>query len=121
MRNNPKGPQVIISRTRPEFLARLFELEVPEIFDKTVKIVKVVRDPGFRSKIAVTTSDEPRRPGGRVRGHARQPRAGHRAGAVATSASTSSTGPTNCRSWSAACFRRPRSSASFLSAKRKSW
>jgi transcription termination/antitermination protein NusA len=58
VRNNPKGPQVIISRTAPEFLARLFELEVPEIFDKTVKIVKVVRDPGFRSKIAVTTSDE---------------------------------------------------------------
>jgi len=58
VRNNPKGPQVIVSRTCPEFLARLFELEVPEIFDKTVKIVKVVRDPGFRSKIAVTTSDE---------------------------------------------------------------
>ena len=58
VRNNPKGPQVIISRTCPEFLARLFEIEVPEIFDKTVKIVKVVRDPGFRSKIAVTTSDE---------------------------------------------------------------
>jgi N utilization substance protein A len=48
---------VIISRTCPEFLARLFELEVPEIFDKTVRIVKVVRDPGHRSKIAVTTSD----------------------------------------------------------------
>jgi N utilization substance protein A len=58
VKNNPKGPQVIISRTCPEFLARLFELEVPEIFDKTVKIVKVVRDPGFRSKIAVTTSDD---------------------------------------------------------------
>jgi N utilization substance protein A len=58
VKNNPKGPQVIISRTAPQFLARLFELEVPEIFDKTVKIVKVVRDPGFRSKIAVTTSDD---------------------------------------------------------------
>ncbi len=57
VKNNPKGPQVIISRTAPEFLARLFELEVPEIFDKTVRIVKVVRDPGHRSKIAVTTSD----------------------------------------------------------------
>jgi N utilization substance protein A len=57
VRNNPKGPQVVISRTCPEFLARLFELEVPEIFDKTVRIVKVVRDPGHRSKIAVTTSD----------------------------------------------------------------
>jgi N utilization substance protein A len=58
VRNNVKGPQVIASRTSPEFLARLFELEVPEIFDKTVKIIKVVRDPGFRSKIAVTTTDE---------------------------------------------------------------
>jgi len=57
VKNNPKGPQVIISRNCPEFLARLFELEVPEIFDKTVKIVKVVRDPGHRSKIAVSTSD----------------------------------------------------------------
>jgi N utilization substance protein A len=58
VRSNTKGPQVIISRTAPELLARLFELEVPEIFDKTVKIIKVVRDPGFRSKIAVTTSDD---------------------------------------------------------------
>lgn len=57
VKNNPKGPQVIISRTSPDFLARLFELEVPEIFDKTVRIVKVVRDPGHRAKIAVTTSD----------------------------------------------------------------
>ena len=58
VRNNTKGPQVIVSRTCPEFLARLFELEVPEIFDKTVKIIKVVRDPGFRSKIAVSTTDD---------------------------------------------------------------
>ncbi|MDD5674567.1 MAG: transcription termination factor NusA [Chitinivibrionales bacterium] len=58
VKHNSKGPQVIISRTCPEFLARLFELEVPEIFDKTVRIVKVVRDPGHRSKIAVSTTDE---------------------------------------------------------------
>lgn len=58
VKENSKGPQVIISRTTPDFLARLFELEVPEIFDKTVKIVKVARDPGHRSKIAVTTNDE---------------------------------------------------------------
>ncbi len=57
VKNNSKGPQVIISRTCPEFLARLFELEVPEIFDKTVRIIKVVRDPGHRSKIAVATND----------------------------------------------------------------
>jgi N utilization substance protein A len=57
VKNNTKGPQVIISRTCPEFLERLFESEVPEISDKTVKIVRVVRDPGHRSKIAVATSD----------------------------------------------------------------
>ena len=57
VKNNSKGPMVIVSRACPEFLARLFELEVPEIFDKTVRIVKVVRDPGHRSKIAVTTND----------------------------------------------------------------
>jgi len=57
VRNSVKGPQVIISRTCPAFLERLFENEVPEIFDKTVRIVKVVRDPGRRSKIAVTTTD----------------------------------------------------------------
>lgn len=57
VKNNPKGPQIIASRTCPEFLARLFELEVPEIYDSTVRIVKVVRDPGHRSKIAVSTSD----------------------------------------------------------------
>lgn len=57
VKNNPKGPQVIVSRASPEFLKRLFELEVPEIFDHTIKIVKAVRDPGHRSKIAVTTND----------------------------------------------------------------
>ena len=57
VKDNIKGPMVIVSRGCPEFLARLFELEVPEIFDKTVRIVKVVRDPGHRSKIAVTTND----------------------------------------------------------------
>ncbi|MCL2218938.1 MAG: transcription termination factor NusA [Chitinispirillia bacterium] len=57
VKSNTKGPQVIISRTCEDFLERLFESEVPEISDKTVKIVKVVRDPGHRSKIAVTTSD----------------------------------------------------------------
>jgi transcription termination/antitermination protein NusA len=57
VKNNPKGPQVIVSRASPEFLKRLFELEVPEIYDGTIQIVKVVRDPGHRSKIAVSTND----------------------------------------------------------------
>lgn len=57
VKDNLKGPQVIISRTSPLFLERLFELEVPEIFEKIVRIVKVVRAPGYRAKVAVTSSD----------------------------------------------------------------
>lgn len=56
--NNIKGPQVILSRTHPEFLAKLFELEVPEIYDEIVEIRAVARDPGFRAKIAVFSRDE---------------------------------------------------------------
>ncbi|MBK9576108.1 MAG: transcription termination factor NusA [Fibrobacterota bacterium] len=56
--NNAKGPQVILSRTHPEFLAKLFELEVPEIYDEIVGIRAVARDPGFRAKISVSSRDE---------------------------------------------------------------
>jgi N utilization substance protein A len=55
--DNQKGPQVIISRTSPAFLERLFEIEVPEIFENIVRIIKIVRSPGFRAKVAVTTND----------------------------------------------------------------
>lgn len=55
---NAKGPQILLSRTHPEFLAKLFELEVPEIYDGIVQIRGVSRDPGFRAKIAVTTKDD---------------------------------------------------------------
>lgn len=51
--NSSKGPQIILSRTHPGLLKRLFELEVPEIFDGTVEIRSVAREAGFRSKIAV--------------------------------------------------------------------
>lgn len=57
VKNNLKGPQVVISRTSPMFLERLFELEVPEIFERIVRIIKVVRAPGYRAKVAVTSSD----------------------------------------------------------------
>jgi N utilization substance protein A len=57
VKNNPKGPQVVISRTSPMFLERLFELEVPEIFEKIVRIVKVVRAPGYRAKVGVMSTD----------------------------------------------------------------
>jgi len=52
-----KGPQVILSRTDPKFLVKLFDLEVPEIYDGVVEIKGVARKPGERSKIAVASSD----------------------------------------------------------------
>ena len=55
---NTKGPQILLSRTHPDFLAKLFELEVPEIYDAIVTIKAVSRDPGYRAKIAVTTKDD---------------------------------------------------------------
>lgn len=51
----PKGPRIILSRVRPEFVQKLLEQEVPEISEKLVEIVKVVRTPGVRTKIAVVT------------------------------------------------------------------
>lgn len=56
MRNN--NPLIILSRTSPVFLERLFELEVPEIFDGLITIKKIVRVPGERAKIAVESYDE---------------------------------------------------------------
>jgi N utilization substance protein A len=52
-----KGPQVITSRTSPELLRRLFEMEVPEIYDGTVVIKSAVREPGERAKIAVASTE----------------------------------------------------------------
>ncbi|MEW5818487.1 MAG: transcription termination/antitermination protein NusA, partial [Spirochaetota bacterium] len=49
----PSGLQIILSRTHTEFVKRIFELEVPEIYDQTVEIFKIVREPGYRTKIAV--------------------------------------------------------------------
>jgi transcription termination/antitermination protein NusA len=56
MRNNT--PQIILSRTAPEFLERLFEQEVPEIFDGLITIKKIVREPGERAKVAVESYDD---------------------------------------------------------------
>jgi transcription termination/antitermination protein NusA len=52
-----KGPQIEVSRTSPELLLRLFEMEVPEIYDGTVVIKSCVREPGERAKIAVTSNE----------------------------------------------------------------
>ncbi len=58
VKNTTKGPQVMISRTHPGLLKRLFELEVPEIQNGDVEIKSVAREPGMRSKIAVYAEDE---------------------------------------------------------------
>jgi len=52
-----KGPQIILSRTHPQFVAALFEMEVPEVSEKIVRIINVVREPGGRTKIAVASDD----------------------------------------------------------------
>ncbi|MHB8232246.1 MAG: transcription termination factor NusA [bacterium] len=52
------GPKLVLSRASDEFLIKLFEIEVPEIYDGAVKIVRVARAPGFRSKIAVATTNK---------------------------------------------------------------
>jgi N utilization substance protein A len=54
----PTGLQIVLSRTHTEFVKRIFELEVPEIYDKTVEIFKIVREPGYRTKIAVYSNRE---------------------------------------------------------------
>ncbi|KRM12057.1 transcription termination factor NusA [Paucilactobacillus suebicus] len=55
--NSTKGPQVFVSRTAPELLKRLFEKEVPEIYDGVVEIVSIAREAGDRAKIAVRSND----------------------------------------------------------------
>ena len=58
VRRSSRGPQVLISRTHPGLVKRLFELEVPEIYDGTVEIRSIAREAGSRSKIAVYSADE---------------------------------------------------------------
>ncbi len=58
VREGDKGPKVIISRTHPDFVKRLFETEVPEIYDGTVEIKSVSREAGSRTKIAVYSKEE---------------------------------------------------------------
>ena len=81
VREETHRPQIFLSRTHPEFMAKLFAQEVPEIYDGIIEIKAVARDPGSRAKIAVSPRqlDRPRR---RLRRHARQPRPGRRRGAA---------------------------------------
>jgi N utilization substance protein A len=57
VRKNPRGPQIVVSRTHPGLIRRLFELEVPEIADGIVEIKACAREPGHRTKIAVWSND----------------------------------------------------------------
>ncbi len=57
VRKETRGPQIFLSRTHPGFLAKLFEQEVPEIYDGIIEIKAVARDPGSRAKIAVYSKD----------------------------------------------------------------
>jgi transcription termination/antitermination protein NusA len=57
VREEPRGPQIFLSRTHPQFMAKLFAQEVPEIYDGIIEIKAVARDPGSRAKIAVISRD----------------------------------------------------------------
>ncbi|MGI4956804.1 MAG: transcription termination factor NusA [Janthinobacterium lividum] len=57
VRDEPRGPQIFLSRTHPTFLAKLFAQEVPEIYDGIIEIKAVARDPGSRAKMAVLSRD----------------------------------------------------------------
>ena len=57
VRREPRGPQIFLSRTHPQFMAKLFMQEVPEIYDGIVEVRAVARDPGSRAKIAVISRD----------------------------------------------------------------
>ena len=57
VRREPRGPQIFLSRTHPQFMAKLFRQEVPEIYDGVIEVRSVARDPGSRAKIAVTSRD----------------------------------------------------------------
>ena len=58
VRRSTRGPQVLISRTHPGLVKRLFELEVPEIYDGTVQVMSIAREAGSRTKLAVWSDDE---------------------------------------------------------------
>lgn len=57
VRKENKGPQIFLSRTCPEFMAKLFQSEVPEVYDGIVEVVAVARDPGSKAKMAVRSDD----------------------------------------------------------------
>src|SRR2546430_15764868 len=64
VRRETRGPQIFLSRTHPQFMAKLFAQEVPEIYDGIVEIKAVARDPGSRAKIGGISRDSSVDPGG---------------------------------------------------------
>src|SRR5205823_4370259 len=58
VRRGPKGPEIRVSRTHRDLLRRLFELEVPEIYQGAVEVKSIAREPGSRSKVAVSARQE---------------------------------------------------------------
>jgi N utilization substance protein A len=101
VRQDARGPQLMLSRTDPKMLIELFKIEVPEIAEQVIEIRAAARDPGSRAKIAVKTNDGRIDPvGASVPASACAARACRRCPASSrTSASTSSCGTTTRRSW----------------------
>jgi transcription termination/antitermination protein NusA len=110
---NGKGPQIVLSRTHPGFLVKLFEQEVPEIYEGIVEIKGAAREPGGRAKIAVDSNDRDVDPVGACVGM-KGTRVQAWCRSCAARRSTSCTGRTTRPSTSAAPWRPPRS-------RRSSW
>ena len=79
IKESGRGPQIILSRTHRDFLRRLLENEVPEIFHGVVEIRSIAREPGQRAKVAVSAAQQGIDPVGACVGHARCAHPGHRA------------------------------------------
>ncbi len=58
IKNSVTGEQIVVSRTHPDLITMLFEQEVPEIYEEQVRVMSVVRDPGYRAKVAVTANED---------------------------------------------------------------
>ena len=58
IKNSVTGEQIVVSRTHPDLITMLFEQEVPEVYEEQVRVMSVVRDPGYRAKVAVTANED---------------------------------------------------------------
>ena len=107
VRSEPRGPQLFLTRTAPEFLIELFKLEVPEVGQGLIKILGAARDPGVRAKIAVKSNDRASTRSARASACAARACRRCRTRSPA-SASTSSRATRTRRSSSSTRWRRPR-------------